>query len=104
MIKVFLAVPALVIAMNAGADCQSGLPTEVPSMPEGATATRLQIEQAQVDAQAYVDSVAAFLDCPRKEVSDMKHNFFVDSAFQTAKKYNQTLIRFNQRAQSLASN
>lgn len=102
--KSLLAIPTLFIALNAAADCQTARPSEAPIMPEAATATRVQMEQAQIDAQSYVDSVTAFLECRRKEVNDMTHNFFVYSAVETAENYNQVLAQYNQREETIAMN
>ncbi len=102
--KFLLAIPTLFIALNVAADCQTSRPTEAPVMPEASTATRLQMERAQVDAQAYVDSVTAFLECRKREVNDMTHNFFVYSAVETAENYNQVLAQYNQREDAIAMN
>ncbi|MEP4146169.1 MAG: hypothetical protein ABJL54_03050 [Halioglobus sp.] len=102
--KSLLAVPFLFIALNAAADCNSQRPGDAPVIPEGATATRVQMEQAQVNAKAYVDSVASFLDCRRKEINDMTHNFFVYSATGTAEAYNEALAQYAQREEALAMN
>ena len=102
--KSLLAIPALFVALNATADCNSQRPTEAPIIPEGATATRVQMELAQRDAKTYVESVSAFLNCSRKEINDMTHNFFVYSAEETAAAYNQALAQYVQREETVAMN
>ncbi|MEP5321220.1 hypothetical protein [Marinobacter alexandrii] len=102
--KSLLAIPALFVALNATADCNAQRPTEAPVMPEGATATRIQMETAQTEAKTYVDSVSAFLSCSRKEINDMTHNFFVYSAVETADAYNQALAQYVQREEAVAMN
>lgn len=102
--KSLLALPFLFIALNAAADCNSHRPSEAPVIPEGSLATRVQMEQAQIDAKAYVDSVSSFLDCRRKEINAMTHNFFVYSAIDTAEAYNEALAQYAQREETLAMN
>lgn len=101
--KALLAVPAMLIAMNATAGCPGQRPTDMPQMPAAESATQQQMAEAQMAAQAYVDSVSVFLECRAAHLSDQEHNLFVNSAESVAAQYNQTLFAYQQR-ESIAKN
>ena len=102
--KSLIAVPLFFVALNTAANCYSERPSATPEMPEAATATQAAMEQAQLDAQGYLDAVTLFLECRGGEIDDMTHNYFVYSATKTAEEFNQTLQQYAQRQQTLVMN
>ena len=101
--KALLAVPAMMIAMNAAAGCPGQRPTEIPQMPVAESASQQEMAEAQMAAKAYVDSVSEFLECRAAHLSDQEHNLFVFSAESVAAEYNATLFAYQQR-ESIAKN
>jgi hypothetical protein len=101
--KALLAVPAMLIAMNATAACPGQRPTDMPQMPVAESASQQEMAEAQMATQAYVDSVSVFLECRAAHLSDQEHNLFVNSAESVAAQYNQTLFAYQQR-ESIAKN
>ena len=101
--KALLAVPAMLIAMNAAAACPAKRPAEAPEMPAVATASRADMVAAQTATQHYVDAVVDFLNCRDYSMHDVEYNYFVDAAHTAAEKYNETLRAYKQR-EALASN
>ena len=101
--KALLAVPAMLVAINAAADCPVERPTNAPEMPVAAVASKAQMYAAQAETQAYVDRVEAFLNCRQAYLNDMEHNFFVVAAEQAAHDYNQTLRAYRQQQEAVAS-
>lgn len=95
--KALLAIPAMLIAMNAAADCPAQRPTELPAVPAVATATEADMAAAQLATKAYVESVDRFLSCREGHLSSLEHNFFVAEAHSAAERYNQALRDFQQR-------
>ncbi|TDG15951.1 hypothetical protein E2F43_06920 [Seongchinamella unica] len=101
--KALLAVPAMLIAMNAAADCPAKRPTEAPEMPAVATASKADMAAAQAATQTYVDSVVDFLNCRNYAMHDVEYNYFVEAAYSAAQTYNDMLREYQQR-DALASN
>lgn len=95
--KALLAVPAMMIAMNAAADCPAKRPVEAPEMPVVATATKSDMVAAQTATQDYVDGVVQFLNCRDYSMHDVEYNYFVEAAYSAAEKYNETLREYKQR-------
>ena len=101
--KALLAIPAMLIAMNAAAECPAQRPTELPAVPVATTASQADMVAAQTATQAYVESVIDFVNCRQDYITDLEHNFFIESARSAAENYNETLREFNQR-EAVASN
>lgn len=95
--KALLAVPAMLIAINAAAQCPAKRPTEAPEMPAVATADKADMVAAQTATQTYVDGVVDFLNCRHYSMHDVEYNYFVEAAHSAAQKYNETLREFKQR-------
>ena len=95
--KALLVVPAMLIAMNAAAECPVKRPTQAPEMPVVSSASKAEMLAAQTATQAYVDSVVDFLNCREYSIHDVEYNYFVGAAHSAADKYNETLREFKQR-------
>lgn len=102
--KVLLAIPALVFATHAAAECAATRPSEAPEVPAGATASKLEMYQAQTATQAYVDQVAEFLNCREKALSTLEHDYLADKAFEAAIEYNEELKAFRRTQEAVAAN
>lgn len=101
--KALLAVPAMLIAMNSAAECPADYPTSAPDISLSASATRSDLESAQIATQAYIDSVDKFLTCRAAHLHDLAHNYYVYEAETAAENYNAALRAFQQR-EALAGN
>ena len=102
MKKALLAIPAIMIAMNAAAECTSDRLPEKPTLPAGEAATRAEMHEAQQAAQAYVDGVVEFVNCREKHLTDFEHNFYVHAAERMAGEYNTQLQAYQQAREAVA--
>ncbi len=102
--KVLLAIPAILFATHAAADCGVTRPAEAPEVPSGVTASKLEMYEAQKATQAYVDQVAEFLKCREKAMSTLEHDYLADKAFDAAMDYNDELKAYQRNQEAIASN
>ena len=102
--KVLLAVPMIMFAAHAAADCGVTRPGEAPEVPSGASASKQEMYIAQTATQAYVDQVAEFLKCREKAISVLEYDYLVDQAFDAALDYNDELKAYQRSQEAIASN
>ena len=102
--KVLLAIPAILFATHAAADCGVTRPAEAPEVPSGVTASKLEMYEAQKATQAYVDQVAEFLKCREKALTTVEHDYLADKAFDAAMDYNNELKIYHRTQEAIAIN
>ena len=102
--KVLLAIPAILFATHAAAECGVTRPAEAPEVPSGASASKEEMYEAQTATQAYVDQVAQFLKCREKGISILEHDYLADKAFDAAIDYNDELEAYRRTQEAVASN
>jgi len=101
--KHLLAIPALVLATRAMAECPASMPTSQPAIPSGEEATHEQMYEAQVAVNQYVDAIESYLDC-RAELHPLQHSRGIYLAETTASAFNSELASFRARENMLATN
>ncbi len=101
--KSLFAVPALLLAVNTWAGCPAPMPSEPPPVPDGKSASRTEMQEAQLAITDYVDKIEAHLEC-RPRVDSLAHNRAVFLAKTAADAYNEALANFRQRDVILANN
>ncbi|MBN7795676.1 hypothetical protein [Parahaliea mediterranea] len=101
--KHLLAVPALVFAANAMAQCPASMPESTPVVPNGQEASHEEMYHAQVAVKDYVDAIETYLDC-RSELHPLQHSRSVYLAETMADSYNAELAKFRARENMLATN
>lgn len=102
--KRLVALSTLLFALNASADCPSRIPTEMPAIPDGPTATAEAMLDARVAFQSYVSTIEAYLRCRDQELADSSYNELVDRAMAAADAYNRELKIYQRRDGMLARN
>ena len=95
--KALLAIPAMLIAMNAAAECPAQRPTELPAVPVATTASQADMVAAQPATQAYVESVNDLVKGRQDYITELEHNYYIESARTAAETYTETLRECNQR-------
>ena len=102
--KAFLAIPAMLIAMNVAAECPAERPTQKPELTVDDASSKTELYKAQTEANAYVNEVVKFLNCRGSHLSSLEYNFFVESAYSLAEEYNEVLRAHEQSQEAVASN
>ncbi|GAB3280504.1 hypothetical protein [Parahaliea aestuarii] len=101
--KQLLAIPALVLAAGAMAECPAQFPSDAPAVPSGQAATHEQMYEAQVAVNAYVEAIENYLDC-RSELHPLQQSRSLYLAESVADSYNAELAKFRARENMLATN
>ncbi len=102
--KSLIAIPTILFALQAAADCPAQRPTDAPSVPSGTEASKQEMYAAQSAVQDYVDSVQAFLTCRAPALSIIEHDYYVELAHEAALDYNEALQAYRRAQEALASN
>lgn len=97
------AVPALLLAVNTWAGCPVSMPSEPPPVPDGKSASRSEMQEAQLAITDYVNKVEAYLEC-RPQLDTLMYNRALSRAQTAAGAYNEALADFRQRDVILANN
>lgn len=101
--KHLLAIPALMLASSAMAECPASMPSNQPAIPSGQEATHEQMYEAQVAVNQYVDAIENYLDC-RSELHPLQRSRSIYLAETTADAFNGELASFRARENMLATN
>lgn len=101
--KSLLAIPALLLATSAMADCPASMPSSQPAVPSGDSATHEQMYEAQKAVNEYVDAIENYLDC-RSELHPLQQSRSVYLAEAVAQSYNSELAKFRARENMVATN
>lgn len=99
-----IALSTLLFALNASADCPSRIPTQMPAIPDGPTASEQAMRGGQIAVQAYVSTIEAYLRCRNILLRDGPYNELLDRAISAADAYNRELQVFKQQDDMLARN
>lgn len=103
MIKQLIAIPTLLFAAYANAECQRSFPDELPIVPQGKFASEAEMHQAQLAVKAYVDSIETALAC-NAHLVPLQQNRGVFLAEQAAASYNTQLQAYREREGLVATN
>lgn len=102
MKRLLLASALICASVGALADCPAPLPRDVPSIPDGASASAELMAQAGEDVRRYVRALETYLDC-RDSLHPLQYNYLVDRAETVAGDYNSELASFFGRDDMLAT-
>ena len=103
MKRLLLASTLVCASVGALADCPAPLPRDVPSIPDGASASAELMAQAGEEVRRYVRALETYLDC-RDSLHPLQYNYLVDKAETVAGDYNNELASFFGREDMLATN
>ena len=103
-LQVLLTAPILSLSLQAGADCLAPLPGDAPVVPDGSTADGTEMRTAQLEVNAYVDTIEQFLDCRGDRLPDGVYNGLVRRAEEAADDYNDALKTYMSRQATVADN
>ena len=98
--KTLLAVPALLLALNATAGCPVDHPRQQPVLPDGANATQAEMYQAQLEADRYLLQAETYLDCGL--MNRRQYNILLGQMETFAEAYDEELIEFQIRSHMVA--
>jgi hypothetical protein len=103
MIRQLIAIPTLLFAAYASAECPRTFPTQQPIVPDGKFASEAEMHRAQVAVKAYVDSIETSLACNTRLIT-LQQNRGVYLAEQAAASYNTQLQAYRDKEGLLATN
>lgn len=103
-IPALLFIPALLLAAQAGASCVTPPVSTLPAIPDGNTADKDAMFEAQDEITTYISSVEAYLDCRDGRLSKHIHNGLVSRVEEIATDYNQELRKFRIKEGEIAQN
>jgi hypothetical protein len=103
-LQTLLTVSTLSLSLQAGAACVMPLPSEVPVIPDGSTASQVEMDSAQRRVNAYVAAIEQFLDCRGERLPNVVYNGLVMRAEEVADDYNDALKTYVSRQSTVADN
>lgn len=98
--KVVMVIPALCLAFNASAGCPVDHPRELPVIPNGATASKVQMYEAQLAADTYLLQAKTYLDCG--VMNRRQHNALLGQLEMVTESYDKELVEFQVRTNMVA--
>lgn len=102
--KYSIALLTLAFALNASAGCPTQAPSEMPAIPDGASASEAAMQNAMSEVQTYVQTIEDMLDCRGILLSASHYDRLLDNAQTTADAFNTQLALYRQRNGTLAQN
>tara|TARA_R110002124_G_scaffold55646_6_gene157543 strand:+ start:2861 stop:3172 length:312 start_codon:yes stop_codon:yes gene_type:complete len=102
--KYSIALLTLTFALNASASCPFLAPSEIPSIPDGTSASADTMQSAMSQVQAYVETIEDLLACRGPMLSSAHYEELLDKAENAAAAFNEQLALYRQRSGTLASN
>ncbi len=92
-----IALPAMLIALQANAECPADFPANKPVVPNGATASEADMLAAKKAVESFVAEGEAYLAC--SNLITVLHNRKVEKLNRAAAAFNEEAARFNDRVQ-----
>ena len=103
-LQVLLTIPTLSLSLQAGAACIAPRPSEMPVVPDGSTASEVELHTAQQEVNTYVAAIEQFLECRGDRLPSGVFNGLVMRAEEAADAYNIALGKYMSRQSTVADN
>ncbi len=99
-IQAMIALPALCLALDAGAGCPVKNPRVQPALPDAAVADEQEMQRARLAAEQYLRQGEAYLECGL--MNRRQYNQLVVQLEMFSARYSETLFEYENRDQMIA--